>query len=131
MRLRGAANSMVEYRILTSTNTGLKLGADAASEALQPDAPEVQSRPPTARKGRKTRAQRAQRFLSTTGIQTMHEFMPRLHGVQKRRTTTSTRERGGQNFKASRISVVDAFGSRNGAPIVDLLGSKHHCHRVP
>ena len=56
--------TMSEYRILTSTNTGLKQSTDAASEALQPDAPEVQSQPPplTARKGRKTRVQRAPRI---------------------------------------------------------------------
>ena len=57
---------MSQYKILTSTNTGLKQSADAASEALQPDAPDVQAQsqlpPPTARKGRKTRAQRAQKI---------------------------------------------------------------------
>ena len=54
--------TMSGYRVLASTNTGLKHSADAASEALQPDAPEVQSPPPTARKRRKTRAHRAQRI---------------------------------------------------------------------
>ena len=58
--------TMSQYRILTSINTGLKQSADAAAEALQPDAtePNVQTPPPppSARKGRKTRAQRAQRI---------------------------------------------------------------------
>ena len=55
-----------QYKVLTSTNTGLKQSADAAAEALQPEVPEshVQTPPPppSARKGRKTRAQRAQRI---------------------------------------------------------------------
>ena len=58
--------TMSQYKVLTSTNTGLKQSADAAAEALQPEVPEshVQTSPPppTARKGRKTRAQRAQRI---------------------------------------------------------------------
>ena len=57
--------TMSEYKVLTSTSTGLKQGADAgASEVLQPDAPDVQPQQPptTARKSRKTKAQKAQRI---------------------------------------------------------------------
>ena len=58
--------TMSQYKVLTSTSTGLKQSADAAAEALQPEVPEshVQTPPPppSARKGRKTRAQRAQRI---------------------------------------------------------------------